>query len=248
MRPVNRGALPVRADGTSYDFKKHTEARDHLIDRIGDYCSYCENILSSDADVEHVQPKTVQGGRPDLALSWENFLLACKYCNRAKWQTIVALDDCFWPDRDNSFRAFVYEHNNVPKPDGRLPGREFAIAQRTLGLTGLDRVPGHPDFSHRDRRFLKRKEAWGVAILTLQQYRAKTTSPASVLLTAVSRGFFSIWMAVFSEHAEILRLLIAGFKAADDCFDADGAPVARPGGLLLRAANAGCFPHPMIRI
>lgn len=233
MRPVERGSNPVDGAGNAIVFAKHTDARDHLIERIGDYCSYCENALHERIDVEHVQPKTTApGGRPDLALSWDNFLLACSYCNRAKWDTVVNLNDYLWPDRDNTFLGFVYAVDCPPEENRQLNPVFANAAKSIIELTGLDRVPGHPQFSDRDRRHVKRKEAWGIALLTLQQYKQRLVSPLSVQLTAVSRGFFSIWMTVFQGEDEVRRLLLTGFKATASCFDANTNPVARPGGKI----------------
>ena len=233
MRPVERGQVPVDEAGNPVAFAKHTDARDHLINRIGDFCSYCENALHSQIDVEHVQPKTTAlGGRPDLALSWDNFLLACSYCNRAKWDTVVNLDDYLWPDRDNTFHAFLYEVDSPPQPNNQFNPLAAKAALALINLTGLDRVPGHQEFSDRDRRYVKRKEVWGVALLTLHQYRQGLVSPLAVQLTAVSRGFFSVWMTVFQGEDEVRRLLLTGFKAAASCFDANTNSIARPGGRI----------------
>jgi hypothetical protein len=144
----------------------------------------------------------------------------------------VIIDDYFWPDRDNTFRAFAYELDQPPKPAEGLPPVDRTRAKSTIELTGLDRLPGHPSFSDRDRRHAKRKEAWGLALLTLRQYREGKTSALVAALTAASRGFFSIWMAVFCDHAEVRRLLIHEFKASADCFNLLTDPGPRTGGRI----------------
>lgn len=233
MRPVERGQAPLDDVGNPIAFAHHTDARDHLISRIGDFCSYCENALHSQIDVEHVQPKTAApGGRPDLALSWDNFLLACSYCNRAKSDTVINLNDYLWPDRDNTFLAFVYAVDCPPEANGQLDAAFVTAARSMIELTRLDRLPGHPQFSDRDRRHVKRKEVWGLALLSLQQYRQRLVTPLSIQFTAVSRGFFSIWMTVFQGEDEVRKLLLTGFKAAVTCFDANTNPIARPGGQI----------------
>lgn len=232
MRPVNRGHVPEE-NGSPIRYKQHGEARDSLIERIGDYCSYCENALHSDVDVEHVQPKNPNGGRPDLALSWDNFLLACKYCNRAKWDTPVVLEDFFWPDVDNTFRAFVYPSDAPPIPNNTLLPLQQKKAKDTIELTGLDRVPGHLNWSSRDRRHVKRKEAFGMAVLFLGRYQNGETTPLDIALIASSRGFFSVWMTVFQNHSEVRKVLINQFKADQNCFDPHTTqPVSRTGGQI----------------
>ena len=233
MRPVVRGDVPTTPDGVSVVFQSHREARDELIGRIGDYCSYCENALHSDIDVEHVQPKNPNGGRPDLALSWDNFLLACKYCNRTKWDKSVVLNDYFWPDVDNTFRAFIYSNDAPPIPDDSLPLPLRQIAVSTINLTGLDRVPGLPGWKGRDRRHIKRKEAYGMAVLYLARYQRGETSILDIALLASSRGFFSVWMTVFQNHSEVRKALICEFKADHNCFNAATTqPVRRAGGQI----------------
>jgi len=233
MRPVVRGDVPKTDDGASVVFKKHGDARDDLIGQIGDYCSYCENALHSDIDVEHVQPKNPNGGRPDLALSWDNFLLACKYCNSIKSDKPVVLDDHFWPHLDNTFRAFIYSNDAPPIPNDSLPLPLRQKAVSTINLTGLDRVPGHPDWSVRDRRHIKRKEAFGMAVLYFGRYRRGETLILDITLTASSRGFFSVWMTVFENYPEVRKALIQAFKADRNCFDAQTTqPVSRAGGQI----------------
>ncbi len=231
MRPVVRGDVPIDANGGQVTFAEYGDASRFLIERIGDYCSYCENVLPSTVDVEHVQPKQ---HHPDLELTWENFLLACSYCNRAKWHTDVDLNDYFWPDRDNTYRAFVYELDQPPRSADDISPRQVAIANRTITLTGLDRVPGHAQLGHHDRRYIKRKEAWGIAIHSLQELRARRVTPMSVVMTAISRGFFSVWMTVFREEPEMRKLFIENFRgtARASCFDADTNPRPRLGGLI----------------
>jgi len=80
MRPVERGNCPQDTAGNRIPFAQYRDARDHLIDRIGDYCSYCEVCLHSSIHVEHVRPKQPQ---PALERAWTNFLLACEEDHRA---------------------------------------------------------------------------------------------------------------------------------------------------------------------
>ncbi len=230
MRPVKRGDTPKDLSGVAVVFTKHTQSRDSLIKAIGDFCSYCENALHSDIDVEHVQPKD---GKPLLALTWDNFLLACKYCNRAKWDKAITLCDYFWPDRDNTFRAFAYAFDQPPVPATGLTPNQRTIAEETIKLTGLDRVPGHPHFSDRDRRFIKRRDAWGAALLALKQYQAGEITAGNVAQMAVPRGFFSVWMMAFGAYPEVRKVLISQFKADANCFDPTTTePIPRLGGQL----------------
>ena len=162
MRPITRGEAPKDTNGTMIVFKVYGDARDSLIGRIGDFCSYCEVALHSSIDVEHVQPKKFH---PELETTWGNFLFACNYCNSVKGRKNVGLDEYYWPDSDNTSRPFVYELDRSPQVANWLSPDQKAIAKRTLELTGLDREPGHPDKTLKDRRWIKRREAWGVALI-----------------------------------------------------------------------------------
>lgn len=54
-----------------------------------------------------------------------------------------------------------------------------------------------------------------------------------VLIAAKGFGFFSIWMTIFSEYPDIQRQLIDLFPGTSpSCFDANGKPINRPGGII----------------
>ena len=83
MRPVGKGK-------NSKTLNQYQETKGDLIDRLGEYCSYCEMQLNAVLAVEHVQPKSQH---PHLLLVWDNFLIACPSCNSAKGDTDVRLED-----------------------------------------------------------------------------------------------------------------------------------------------------------
>jgi uncharacterized protein (TIGR02646 family) len=232
MRPVDRGDRPKDAAGNDVPFTHYREARDDLISRIDDYCSYCEVCLHSSIAVEHVRPKKPQ---PALEREWTNLLLACDICNSIKGDEDVNLAEYFWPDRDNTARAFDYDVDQPPHVAARLNPAFREIAARTIALTGLDRLPGHADYSDRDRRWLKRCQAWGVALNARRLLEQDNTPHMrdSILQTALSRGFWSVWLQVFHDDEEMRSRLINWFPGtAADCFDIHTRPVPRPGGLV----------------
>jgi uncharacterized protein (TIGR02646 family) len=230
MRPIDRGDWPRDATGARIPFAHYREARDHLIHRIGDYCSYCEACLHGSIHVEHVRPKRPQ---PALEREWTNFLLGCDQCNAIKGDRDVNLDDYYWPDRDNTARVFRYDVDQPPRVTSGLMADQQAIAQRTIALTGLDRVPGHPDYSDRDRRWKKRLDAWGVA-LTARGELERNDTPAlrrQILQTAIARGHWSVWMQVLHNDIEMRTGLVEWFQGtARNCFDAETRPIPRLGG------------------
>jgi hypothetical protein len=230
MRPVKRGRCPTK-NGRTIRFAHYREARDFLVRRIGDYCSYCEIPKPDGPDVEHVRP---QKHYPQYEKRWCNFLLACKYCNRAKWDRRIVVNQYYWPERHNTFLAFTY-CTSGPIPAAHLTVLQRARAITTIQLTGLDRRPGHPQFSSRDTRWRKREEVWRLAEISLDNLYRNNTSHMrdQVVISALGHGFWSVWMTVFKNEPDVLRLLIEKYPGtATDCFDANGMPVSRPGGLL----------------
>ncbi len=234
MRPINRDKTPTDKDGNPVDFKEYGDARDDLIKRIGDYCSYCEAPLLSPA-VEHIQPKSLESS---LEKAWDNFLLACTYCNSIKGDKTVDagnLNDYFWADTDNTFRAFIYEKDRAPQTDTSLNAFNQQIALNTLELTGLDREPSHPLLTKKDRRWEKRIEAWRKAERAKGHLQQQSTESMrhQIIDTATSTGFWSVWMTVFQDYADMRQRLIKAFKGTSKtCFDQHTQPIQRVGGKI----------------
>jgi len=234
MRPVNRGDRPTDSNGHPVDFKEYGDARDDLIKRIGDYCSYCEAPLLAPA-VEHIQPKSKEAA---LEKTWSNFLLACTYCNSAKGNKTVDannLNDYFWADIDNTSRAFIYEKDRAPQVDISLDVTNQQLSHNTLELIGLDREPLHPLMTKKDRRWEKRIEAWGKAERAkLNLSRQATDSMRDQIIdTATSTGFWSVWMTVFQDYTDMRRRFIEAFQGtSEECFDHNTHPIQRAGGKI----------------
>jgi hypothetical protein len=54
-----------------------------------------------------------------------------------------------------------------------------------------------------------------------------------IVITALGRGFWSVWMTVFASDPDMRRRFVASFAGtAMDCFDAEMNPVPRPGGRI----------------
>lgn len=142
-----------------------------------------------------------------------------------------------WPDRDNTFRPFLYERDRDPQVRPGLPDAARMRAGCTLRLTGLDREPGHPNLSDRDTRRIKRKEAWGRALRALNRLHKTPTRPMreQIVETATSTGFFSVWMTGFEGDIDMRRRFISAFLGTagiGECFDANTEPIPRPGGAI----------------
>jgi uncharacterized protein (TIGR02646 family) len=106
---------------TNKAYKVYKTARRDLIDRLGEYCSYCETRLNASLAVEHVQPKI---HHPYLELDWNNFLLACTNCNSTKGSKDVIFDDYYWVDIHNTFMAFQYLEGGKVVPHPKLTKRK----------------------------------------------------------------------------------------------------------------------------
>jgi len=242
MRPIERGPVPqvsvTTPQGTvtqDKTYAKYQYARGDLIGVLGDYCSYCERRLSSDCAVEHVQPKKGAGAQPLLALSWENFLLGCRNCNSVKKDKAIALADYFWPDLDNTFRAFVYSAGGAVQVNTTvLTTSQIQTAIRTMDLTGFagNPTPG-PTLS--DRRRLSRSEVWDIAQMAFDDLQGHDY-PAlrrQIMQLALGYGYFSVWMTVFASDTDMkLRFINAFNGTASSCFDAQGDAVPRLSGHL----------------
>ena len=226
MRPIERGSLPRDKSGTPKIFSRYQDARGDLIDRLGEYCSYCEMPLGASLAVEHAQPKKKN---PDLELSWDNFLLGCANCNSTKGDKDVEIDDYYWPDRDNTIRAFEYLQGGILRVNSNLTNSEKERARKTIELTGLNKDPKN-DPARSDRRWLNRDKAWENAERALRNLQRNDTPEMreQIVDTATSRGFFSVWMTVFREDSDMLLRFIDAFPGTSRfCFDPQGRPIPR---------------------
>ena len=234
MRPIVRGDMPKDDNGNPKVFQKYQEARLELTTRLGQYCSYCEVFVPSALEVEHIQPKDGPYGRPDLKLTWDNFLLACKNCNATKGSKRVDndLQEHYWPHRDNTFRAFQYQPGGIVSVNPDLTDSEKKRAQRTIKLTGLDKRPTLGAKAS-DWRWQNRRKTWDKAERALQNLRRCDTPQMREQIVDAATGFWSVWMTVFESDSDMRHRFIQRFQGTcTDCFDDQGRPVPRPSGSL----------------
>lgn len=229
MRPVDKGTAPrVYTD--------YQQALPDLVDRLGEYCSYCERRIETNLAVEHVCPKSLD---PSMALDWINLLLGCVNCNSTKKDKPVVLDDYVWPDRDNTLRAFLYSEGGMVSAHPHLHPDLQSRAARMIWLVGLDKTPGHPEksrrpVSHRDKRWDRRFKVWNLAIELRADLSANDIPVVRKLIVdvALAEGMYSLWMTVFAEDTDMRHRFTAAFQGtAADCFDADSQSLPRSLGL-----------------
>ncbi len=235
MRPVVRGPWPTDTDGKEIQFTEYQKARGELIKRLGEICSYCEMHLDTSLAVEHMRPKKPEGANediPDRKSDWNNFLLACTNCNSTKGRKDVVLNEYFWPDRDNTFRAFTYSEGGIVKPSEELDVELREKAEATIKLVGLDRYPLN-DPKASDRRWQNRREAWDIAIRSKERLSRNKNKDFREIITDLmtSRAYWSVWMTVFQNDSDMLKRFIEAVPGtATECFDENGNPLLRPGG------------------
>jgi hypothetical protein len=192
--------------------------------------------LDASLAVEHVLPKKPEGVTEIIKsreLDWENFLLACTNCNSTKGDNNITLEEFYWPDRDNTFRAFAYSKGGIINPSTVADNEK---ARRTIELTVLDKRPLNNQTAS-DRRWLSRREVWDIA------ERAKnrlsncnhTEMREQIVATAIGHGYWSVWMTIFHDDIDMVHRLINAFPGtATDCFDAENSytPIHRPQGKI----------------
>ena len=221
MRPVDKGdALQA--------YRNYGEARHDLAGRLGYYCSYCEMKVRNSLEVEHVLPRN-QGGAP---VDWNNFLLSCKYCNTIKGDHNDNLEYYFWPDRDNTDLAFDYSEARVIEPSKNLSDDQKALAESTIRLMGLDRIPGgREEPTPADTRWRSREEVWFMAKGSLKRWHAAPIPEMAEQIAsgALGCGHYSIWMKIFEQESEVLLEIdeIYRTKGLFKEFAADGSHILR---------------------
>lgn len=77
-----------------------------LFIRLGPFCSYCENIITTYLEVEHCLPKA---NYPTFYVSWDNFLVACGPCNLAKLNKPARQQVRDWLNNNNPTEQQYYD-------------------------------------------------------------------------------------------------------------------------------------------
>jgi hypothetical protein len=218
MRPINRGATP-QVNGIAKTVADYKDWRQDLIDRIGNFCSYCNMVLNDSPQVEHVSAKSTN---PAMLTTWDNMLLACGPCNRAKSNNPNSNNTHYLPDYHNTHLAFDYALVDVPKRKGQIgcvpvPSSNAYVNQNkalaTIALCKLQAVTVNKRAT--DLRWKYRYEAWITAVQWKDSWikwgHTVANEFITLLLTAATgKGFFSIWYIVFEDVQEIKLALLVG--------------------------------------
>ena len=255
MRPVDRGTVPQEngADKVVADFG---DWRLDLLGRLGKYCCYC-NSRTTDSlswQAEHVSPQVPQLHPAVSAvalpapnpLDWNNLLLACGPCNRAKSNNPCHFSTHFLPDYHNTHLAFGYQVVPHPARPGEracivvpksLTAPQLVKASATISLFKLDTIASGGRAS--DLRWQNRLEALVAAELAREFWDGLTVTQQTSFLPslanlAVGLGFFSIWFDIYHDVPRAKYTFIHGAKGtALNCFPGPlYAPVVRVSGDL----------------
>ncbi len=235
MRPIAKGTIPTDDKGNPKTVSNHRSWRKDLIDRIGNYCCYCEMILTDSPQVEHVIAQDIN---PALALDWYNLLLACGACNRKKDDNPCPPHTHYLPDVHNTYLAFELFFVKNPKQNGEdaafikpntnLTANQIIKANNTIQLCALDEdTTASPTNRVTDLRWRYRFQAFYLAELWRKNWndwgKTKPKEFIELLMTAAeSKGFFSIWFRRFHDVIPVKKALIEGFPGtALNCFDAN---------------------------
>jgi len=228
MRPVYKRNSPINGDYADY-----RDAFPELQARIDPYCSYCERRIPTNLAVEHIQPKDDEL-YPELEGSWNNYLLGCVNCNSTKGNKDVVLGDVFLPDRDNTFCAFEYTSDGKVLVANGLTADQEVMAKTLQILVGLEKeIRTICDENGRIvaiDRISQRMEVWSIALESKSELEETPTDGMrrQIARTAAAHGFFSVWMKVFADDADMRRRFIMDSfpGTASDCFDAAAVPVS----------------------
>lgn len=207
MRPLNKRMFTAHKP----QYKPYGSAKNDLMQAIGSYCSYCErHSYSCGIDVEHIRHKSQNANRVYL---WSNFLLACKNCNSVKG--VSGVNSMYFPTVSDTFSILSYCW------DGSVDINRAVLicpkaqekAHLLIRLVGLDRRPGHPNYSFKDKRWSDRRAIWALAERYLSPWRAGAIEAQVIADLAKLSGGWSIWMTVFNSESAVLEKLNSEFPS-----------------------------------
>jgi len=213
--------------------------RADLIRRIDNYCAFCNIALTDSIQVEHVIAQNID---PALQFEWDNMLLACGPCNRAKSNKPCPPNTHYLPQFHNTHLAFTATApvaHQIHLSDmcvflGIRNGPALQEkAQRTIELCKLDRDTTQNADQVTDLRWKFRYETFISALYWRTQWdqwgHERANAFLELLITvAKSTGFWSVWFDIFQDVRQVRQALVEQFPGtARNCFDDGFIPVTR---------------------
>ncbi|BAV06807.1 hypothetical protein SAMN05421788_102558 [Filimonas lacunae] len=218
MRPVVK-SVRTAGDGTPLEFKPHGDAKPDLCDEIGTFCSFCGKYNTrASLHIEHIHGKETMDATgnlkyPHLLYRWDNFLLCCNNCNGVKGTKDVQVLQPYLPHENNLLHFIDTLQGGYIQIRPGVTGIELQRTQAFVDLVGLDRIPGHPNYSLKDDRWENRMKADDIARRQLLKYTqpVPATDIETIVDLAGTTGFLNVWYHVFSAFDEVKEALICGF-------------------------------------
>jgi len=98
------------------------------------------------------------------------------------------------------------------------------ITKKTGVIVEKDSLDKHPLNNPKasDRRWINRRETWDIAFDSKQDLASCDTSEMrrQIVRTATGHAYWSIWMTIFKDDADMCRRLIQAFPGTcTDCFN-----------------------------
>jgi hypothetical protein len=236
MRPIDKGVVPM-VNGSPKTVANYRDWRRDLMDRIGNYCCYCNMVLNDSPQVEHVIAQDID---PARSTDWDNMLLACGPCNRTKSNKACSPMNHYLPQFHNTHLAFSFSVVRHPRSSEHaafilwrgLPALQ-ANAENTIALCALNEDTTKKLPQATDLRWKYRYETQLTAAIWKKEWTDWGHSNAQAflrLLIAVveGKGFWSLWFDAFADVALVRQALVQQFPGtASACFDADFNPISR---------------------
>lgn len=238
MRPLDRGPAPL-VNGVPKTVRDYKNWRADLIERLGNYCCFCNMTLTDSPQVEHVIAQDIN---PARALDWDNMLLACGPCNRSKSNHPCPPTTHYLPQFHNTQLAFsataIRAHPQIADDFVVFVAYRGAPANaqkatNTIQLCRLDRDTTRIADQATDMRWKFRWEAVDNAQLWRTEWDnwawQHPVAFVNLLMTAAQgKGFWSIWFDAFADVPPVRQALVERFPGtARTCFDATYNPIPR---------------------
>lgn len=234
MRPIDKGPCP-QVNGTDKTVKDYKDWRSDLIARIGYYCVYCNMPLSHQLHVEHAVPKKPMPGQPaGNLLDWNNMLLACEKCNKAKSNKPSDETIHYLPEYHNGLLIFeaapapFHASAMIVVAKAELNAVQRAKAEKTITDFEWQNVDirGAVVDIRWSKRFDAQRQVEAARIL-LEMTKGSPTYDADlagkqIATIATGTGFFMLWFHEFANEPSVLKWLIDPYLhpgVARNCFD-----------------------------
>lgn len=219
MRPIVK-SIRYSSPNIPLEYTDWKNAKQELVNEIGTFCSYCEKYNSSSAlHVEHIHGRKCKDANGHLIYDhlkgrWDNFLLACVNCNAVKKNKDIAVLAPYLPHSNNLLHYIEILNGGFIRIKPSVAGIERTRTKAFIDLIGLDRIPGHSEYSNRDDRWDCRLKVFHIAERQLAKYikPVSETDIETIIDLARTNGYFSIWFTVSNEYKEVKEALVKGIN------------------------------------